>query len=156
MVDLKEDTRWKGWAAWSRCGYPCTSGSQTRSRQCAPYSKPKYGGTNHCIGSDTESRDCASNTSPSNEILSQDDVNVTSSNFKLKYVMIIQKFSSVILYTLEILLQHAETMLVVLKSGALGQIADVINLLWEAQEHGVLQEQNAKMIGHHGRPTRCK
>ena len=57
---------------------------------------------------------------------------------------------------LEILLQHAETMLVVLRSGALGQIADVINLLWEAQEHGVLQEQNVKMIEHHGRPTRCK
>ena len=151
MVDLKEDTRWKDWAAWSRCGYPCTSGSQTRSRQCAPYSKPKYGGINHCIGSDTESRDCASNTSPSNEILSQDDVNVTSSTF-ISY----KKFSSVILYTLEILLQHAETMLVVLRSGALGQIADVINLLWEAQEHGVLQEQNAKMIGHHGRPTSCK
>ena len=57
---------------------------------------------------------------------------------------------------IEISLQHAEIMLVVLRSGALGQIADVINLLWEAQEHGVLQEQNAKMIGHHGRPTSCK
>ena len=67
LVDLKEDTRWKDWAAWSRCGYPCTSGSQTRSRQCEPYSKPKYGGTNYCVGSDTDSRDCASNTIPSNE-----------------------------------------------------------------------------------------
>ena len=54
------------------------------------------------------------------------------------------------------LLQPAEIMLGVLRSGALGRIADVISLLWEAQEHGARQEQNAKMIGHHGRPTSCK
>ena len=63
-TETKVDVSWKAWAAWNNCGYPCNSGSQSRSRVCD--GTPKYGGINNCVGSDTDSIDCASNTIPSN------------------------------------------------------------------------------------------
>ena len=48
-TETKVDVSWKAWAAWNNCGYPCNSGSQSRSRVCD--GTPKYGGINNCVGS---------------------------------------------------------------------------------------------------------